>query len=366
MLSCLVAAIVLAQQPAAAPDARLAAILEDARARHRLPAVAAWVSRRGDPVAVAAVGLRRADGDDPVVLEDRFHLGSVTKSLNAALIATLVDDGTLAWDTTLENLFPDWPVHRGLRRVTLAQLLSHTSGLAGFRGSGEFAAAPTLYGEATARRGQLVRWLISSKPAGTPGAFVYSNAGITVAAAAAERATGEPWEALMRRRVFEPLGMTRAGFGWPGRVDIREPWGHYLRGATRMPHDPRGPYEVEPALAPAVDVHLSITDLGRFLADQARGLAGRPGLLRPETYRRLHALTGAPPMGWMVSRTREGRRVSSHGGSAETFYAIISIGHEDGIEVAVMTNENNPVAAAEIVAAIWQRFREAAPPKAGG
>src|SRR5204863_9343169 len=99
---------------------------------------------------------------------------------------------------------------------------------------------------------------------------------------------------------------------------------------------------------------------------QARGLAGRRGLLRPETYRRLHGLTGAPPMGWMVSRTREGRRVSSHGGSAETFYAIVSISHEEGIEVGVMMNESNPLAAAEIVAAIRQRRREAAPPKAGG
>ena len=366
MLTSLIAAWVLAQQPALASDAELAAILEAARAKHRIPAVAAWVSRRGDPLAVAAVGLRRADGEERVSPDDRFHLGSVTKSLNATLVATLVDEGKLRWDEPIEELFPDWPVHRQLRRVTLAQLLQHRSGIAGFRGSAEFEEAPRLYGDASAQRTQFVQWLVAHKPAGEVGAYLYSNAGVTVAAAAAERVTGKPWETLMRERVFEPLGMTRAGFGWPGRVDIHEPWGHYLRGSTRIPHDPRGPYEVFEAIAPAADAHVSIRDLGAFLADQARGLAGKRGLLRPETYRRLHGLTGAAPLGWMAARTREGRRMSRHGGSAETFYAVVSIAYEDGIEVGILMNDNNPVAAIDIFDAILKRFREAVPPKAGG
>jgi CubicO group peptidase (beta-lactamase class C family) len=88
MFSSLLTAFVLAQQAAAAPDAQLAALLEAVRAKHDVPAAAAWVSRRGEPVAVAAVGLRRSDGIERVTVDDRFHLASVTKSLNATLIAT--------------------------------------------------------------------------------------------------------------------------------------------------------------------------------------------------------------------------------------------------------------------------------------
>lgn len=366
MLPSLLAALVLAQQPARAADVELAAMLEIERAKHDVPAVAAWVSRRGEPVAVAAAGFRRANGSDPVTVDDRFHLASVTKSLNAALVATLVDEGRLRWNETLEELFPEWPVHRRLRRVTLAQLLAHRSGIAGFRGSGDFADAPTLYGDTAARRRQFVQWLVAQKPAGEAGAFVYSNAGVTVAAAAAELVTGKPWEALMRERVFQPLGMTRAGFGWPGRVDANEPWGHYLRGALNMPHDPRGPYEVMDVLAPAADVHLSIRDLGAFLADQARGLAGRRGLLAPETYRRLHGFTGEPAMGWMASRARDGARMSRHDGNAETFYAVAMVAADDAVEIGVLMNAADAAAANDIVAAIWRRLRAAAPPKAGG
>jgi CubicO group peptidase (beta-lactamase class C family) len=351
---------------AADPSADLAAILEAARVKHDVPAAAAWVSRRGAPLAVAAVGLRRADGTERVTLDDRFHVGSVAKSLNATLIATLVDEGKLRWDAPLSELFPDGPVHRALREVTLAQLLAHRSGIAGFRGSGEMADAPRLYGDARSQRMQFAQWLINQKPAGEVGRFSYSNAGVAIAAAAAERVTGKPWEELMRERVFAPLGMTRAGFGWPGRVDLHEPWGHYLRGALKVPHDPRGAYEVAPALAPAADIHLSIRDLGAFLADQARGLEGKPALLKPESYRRMHGLADGVALGWMVVPTRSGAPMSRHEGSAETFYSIAAVSRGDGLEVGVLLNEADPRAAADILATIWTRFRAAGPRPSGG
>ena len=366
MLPSLLTAIVLAQQAASAPDADLAAILEAERAKRHVPAAAAWVSRRGEPVAVAAVGLRRANAGDPVTVDDRFHSASVSKSLNATLIATLVDEGKLRWDETVEEMFPDWPVHRALRAVTLAQLLSHRSGLAGFRGSGDFAEAPTLYGDTFSRRRQFVQWLVAQKPAGEAGTFSYSNAGVTVAAAAAEAAAGKPWETLMRDRVFTPLRMTHAGFGWPGRVDINEPWGHELRGARYAPHDPRGSYEVVDVLAPATDVHLSIRDLGAFLADQARGLNGLRGLLAPQTYRRMHGFTGEPALGWMASRTKEGRRLSRHDGNAEIFYAVALVAFDEELEIGILLNAADAATANGILAATWNRFRAAVPPKAGG
>ena len=348
------------------PSADLAALLEAARLKHDVPAAAAWVSRRGTPLAVAAVGLRRSNGVERVTLDDRFHLGSVAKSLNATLIGTLVDEGKMRWDEPLTELFPDWPVHRALRDVTLAQLLAHRAGIAGFRGSGEMADAPKLFGDASAQRMQFAQWLIAQKPATQVGEFSYSNAGPALAAAAAERVTGKPWEELMRERVFKPLGMTRAGFGWPGRVDLHEPWGHYLRGASKMPHDPRAAYEVAPALAPAADIHVSIRDLGAYLADQARGLDGAAALLKPETYRRMHGYVDGMPLGWMRVAPRKGATLSKHEGSAETFYAIAALSHDDGIEVGVLMNEADPGAAAQILATILARFRAAGPRPSGG
>jgi len=367
MITELLLAFGLAAAPAPDPSAVLAAILSEVRAKRHFPGGVALVSRRGVPVASAAVGVRREGGADPVSIDDRFHLGSVTKPMNATMIATLVEEGKLGWESTLEQMFPDGPIHRELRAVTLAQLLSHRSGLAAFTSDAEMEEAPKLYGDARAQRAQFAQWLLARKPALTPGAqFAYSNAGIAIAAAAAERAADRPWEDLMRERVFKPLGMKSAGFGWPAYDDPKAPWGHQLDGTRLVPHDPHGPYQLNAVIQPAGNVSVSVKDLGLFLDDHARGIAGTPGLLKPATYARMHALEPeGSALGWGV-RKRDGVTTSSHSGSAETFYAIVQVVHEDGLEIAVMLNSPDSVPATAIYRAIWERFRAGAPPKPAG
>lgn len=357
----------LAAAPSPDPSGELSALMSEVRAKRHFPGGVALVSRRGVPVAIAAVGVRREGGADPVSIEDRFHVGSVTKPMNATMIATLVDEGKLAWEGTLERMFPDWPIHRDLRGVTLAQLLSHHSGLAGFTSDAEMEEAPKLYGDARSQRAQFAQWLLARKPALAPGAqFAYSNAGIAVAAAAAERAAGRPWEDLMRERVFKPLGMKGAGFGWPAYDDPNAPWGHQLDGTRLVPHDPRGTYQLGAVIEPAGNVSVSVKDLGRFLDDHARGIAGTPGLLKPATYARMHTLEPeGSALGWGV-RKRDGVTTSSHSGSAETFYAIVQVVREDGLEIAVMINSPDSVPATAIYRAIWERFRATGPPRPSG
>lgn len=363
----LVAIGLAAAAPAGDRSAELAALMSQVRAARHFPGGVALVARRGEPLAAAAVGVRREGGADAVTLDDRFHLGSVTKPITATMIATLVDEGVLRWDGTLEQMFPQWPIHRALRGVTLAQLLSHRAGLAPFMGGADLDSAPRLYGDERSQRAQFTEWLLGRKPESEPGTrFAYSNAGFVVAAAAAERAADRSWERLMRERVFEPLGMKSAGFGWPAYDDPGQPWGHRLDGARLLAHDPRGPYQLGAMIGPAVDVHVSARDLGRFLDDQARGIAGTPGLLKPATYARMHALDPEGyALGWRVGK-RDGVVTSLHGGSAETFYATVAVCHDDGLEIAILLNSPDAVPANVLLQAIWSRFREAAPPKAGG
>ena len=366
MLAQLAFALVTA---AAAPDpsAELGAILAEVRKGRHFPGAVAMVSRRGVPIASAAIGVRRDGADDPATLDDRFHVGSVTKPMNATMIATLVDAGLLKWESTLEEMFPDWRIHRELRGVTLAQLLSHRAGLATFGEDGDFAQAPKPYGDERTQRAQFAQWLVARKPELEPGSkFHYSNAGVAVAAAAAERAAGKPWEQLMRERVFAPLGMKSAGFGWPAYDDAKQPWGHRLDGTRLFPHDPRGPYQLGAVVQPAGNVHVSIRDLMLFLDDHARGIAGKGGLLKPATYARMHALQPeGSALGWGV-RKRDGFTTSVHSGSAETFYAIVLVSHEDGLELAILCNSPDSVPSTAIFRAAWQRFRAAAPPPSGG
>ncbi len=109
----------------------LDATLQPYLARYDLPALAAAVVLNGTTVAAGAVGTRRAGTDTPVTLQDRFHIGSDTKAMTSLIAAMDVEAGKLRWDTPVGEVFPelDATMDAGLRGVTLAQLLSHTSGI---------------------------------------------------------------------------------------------------------------------------------------------------------------------------------------------------------------------------------------------
>jgi CubicO group peptidase (beta-lactamase class C family) len=99
--------------------------------RYDLPAIAAAVVKDGKVISAGAVDTRRAGVKIPVTINDRFHLGSDTKAMTALLTAMLVEEGKLRWDTTTAEIFPELAdkMDPGFRRVTLEQLLSHTSGI---------------------------------------------------------------------------------------------------------------------------------------------------------------------------------------------------------------------------------------------
>src|SRR5205814_9073818 len=132
MLAAMLGAL-LAGAPGArsAPDS-LDATLAPFLTRYDLPALAAAVVKDGEIIAAGAVGTRKAGAKIPVTLNDRFHLGSNTKAMTALLAGMLVDEGKLRWDSTVADLFPELveKMDPGLKRVTIEQLLSHTSGVA--------------------------------------------------------------------------------------------------------------------------------------------------------------------------------------------------------------------------------------------
>jgi CubicO group peptidase (beta-lactamase class C family) len=118
---------------ALAPDGGeldLAALVRDVLARSGAPAVGVAIVDRDGVVDGAAGGVRRVGDPTPATFDDRFHLGSNTKAMTATVAAMLVDDGRLAWDSTIESVFgDDMEIHPDFASVTLEDLLSHTAGI---------------------------------------------------------------------------------------------------------------------------------------------------------------------------------------------------------------------------------------------
>ncbi|WP_229792344.1 serine hydrolase domain-containing protein [Cognatilysobacter bugurensis] len=335
-----------ASQPAKTANHRevtpdLEPILEELRAEYGVPALAAAVVKGTGIVQANAVGNRVVDAPSPVTKADRFHLGSITKPITATMIATLVEEGRLTWQSTPASVFPDLAaeMNPALAKVTLEQLLSHRAGLASFTDDAEFEMLPAFTGSAEQKRRAYVKWLLSRKPEKQPGAeYVYSNAGYAVAAVMAEQVSGQSWEHLIRSRIFQPLKMTRSGFGWPGLADQAQPWGHRGTAGKLVPHPPTDAYQFPAVVGPGGDIHASIEDLARFAQLHLRGLTGTPRLLSSPTFKQLHTpVADDYGLGWN-QQVIKGNTVSTHLGSAETFFAIIFVSPAQDIAIVVATN----------------------------
>src|SRR4051794_1230125 len=81
--------------------------LEAIRKRFRLPALAAAATRDGRIVELAATGVRQFGEDEEVTVDDAWQIGSCTKSMTATLAGMLVEQGKIAWTSTISDLFPE-------------------------------------------------------------------------------------------------------------------------------------------------------------------------------------------------------------------------------------------------------------------
>jgi len=347
---------------AAAED--VSALLDPIRGKHSLPALAAASISAGEILDAGACGLRRADGTARVTPDDKWHLGSCTKSMTASVAAMLVERGTLKWDTTLADAFPKMEMDAAWRGVSLELLLAHRAGAPHVLPLPLMMRAKMDQGPLTGQRIALVRALLKTAPDPAPGTkHVYSNQGYIIAGAMLEEATGKPWEDLMREMLFRPLKLESAGFGAPGSAkDVDQPWGHLRAGTHNGPVTPGPMADNPPVLGPAGTVHMSIRDFARYAGWHA-GEARRSGkLLTVESFRKLHtAVEGQDyALGWgTAQRPWAGGRVLMHNGSNTMNLAVMWVAPERDFAVVAATNVFGPDAEKgcdEAVSALIRRW----------
>jgi CubicO group peptidase (beta-lactamase class C family) len=302
-----------------------------------LPAVQATVANARGLVAHGSAGVAVLGGRVHVTNRDAFHIGSCAKPFTATIVATLVEEGKLSWDTPIVAIFPEWKdrIRPEYTSVTMADLLSHESGLPPFEAEEEFAHVPHFTGGGAERRKAFSEYVLEQPPMVPPRTgYKYSNAGFVVAAAMAERVAGTSWESLLETRIFRPLGMRSAGIGWPSRV-----WGHEAdEKGSLTPADPHGAYQLPDYFGPAGDLHMSTDDLAKFLSAHLRAMRGRNSLITPATSAIMHTKRIRGGLGFGVATVAGLENVATYSGSADTFFTVIAIAADEDVAVAVSTN----------------------------
>lgn len=355
VLGALAAGPLVAPTLAAAHVSDRDAWLDAAFAEHGPPAMAAAVvgSRGLDWSGVR--GVRMLGESEPATLQDRWHLGSNTKAMTAALYARLVDQGRMKRGAALAELFAGEDIHPALTELTADDLMNHRAGLL----DRELIAREVLVaGHADQRslrdqRAAFAASTLARAPGGARGSFAYSNAGYILAGAAIERALDQAWEDALTAEVFEPLGLSAAGFGAP---EGDQPRGHHtaLGGVTMSVEPARGD---NPAfMRPAGGAHMSVADYARWLRVW---LNGGEGLLSPESFR--HMTT--PPSGegrpyahgWIINPSdplANGTLTLAHEGSNTLWHAIAIVAPGQGRGVFALANEFSKGAPADQTLAV--------------
>jgi CubicO group peptidase (beta-lactamase class C family) len=362
----------LAQEPgnskkAAAPpdpivsDERIDRALESVRTGgRRLPGMIGAIVRGDRLAAIGASGFRKIGSNETIRPDDRVHLGSCTKAMTATMIGTLVDEQKLSWTSTIGEIFPDQAksIHPEFRRVTLIHLLSHRAGLPHDAPWWELGWGLPV----TQQRRMVLTRMLQGPPKDRPGSkYDYSNVGYVLAGLMAEQVTGTPWEELMRRRLFQPLGMDSAGFGPPGRRgQVVQPWGHRGQGDELRPVLEDNP----PVMGPAGTVHCSVPDWAKFASFHLLGTAGGQRLLKPETLRVLHTPEPGEEYvgGWFaLERSWAGGRALNHHGSNTTWYCSIWLAMPRDLGFLVATNAGGDQASRACDDAVGELIRIAGP-----
>jgi D-alanyl-D-alanine carboxypeptidase len=303
--------------------AELAALVQRAVDKFRLPAAAVTILAAEGVVAEAVRGRRRIDDPTPATLDDYFHIGSCSKSVLAVIAAQQVERGDIEWSTRCFDALPELAAgaHPGYGSATLEDLLLCRAGLGAYTDP-VTDPMPELDGTADEQRQAFVRLVLRRPPAaerqGERYAHLYSNASYVLASAMLERRAGTGWEQLVQSYFEEELDLP-VHVGWPNRLDPGQPWGHRPGAAGFEPCDPEDDYALPVALAPAGDLALTARGFARYAQRHLQGLTGaavRPG---PEAFRRIHFGHDGFSLGVGNGRIG-GHRFSGMDGSAGTFF----------------------------------------------
>ncbi|MGA2674413.1 MAG: serine hydrolase domain-containing protein [Terracidiphilus sp.] len=309
-----------------------------------VPSASVAVVKDGKLVYTHAYGSARlgmeTDAALPATPEMRYSIGSISKQFTAAAILLLQEEGKLSLDDAVGKYIPG--LTRG-NEVTIRQILSHTSGYQDYWPE-DYVMTPMLKAESAQKI--LDTW--GKKPLDfEPGTqWQYSNTNFVIAGRIVEQVAGEPLMDFLTQRIFRPLGMKSV---WNSdetsltQTDATAYYRHALGPLRVAPKEGRG------WMFAAGELAMTAHDLG--LWDES--LIAQ-SILRPESYRQMFTEVKLKDgkgthYGLGVEVTdREGHRSIEHSGEVSGFVSDNEVLVDNGVAVAVLTNQDAVGAAATI------------------
>lgn len=349
----------------------LDAAFDQTLARYRLPGLAVGIIEDGKVVFSRTAGELVAGEGQAIDSHTLFKIASNTKSMTTATLARLVDAGKLRWDDPVTRWLPDFRMHDAWvgREMQVRDLLIHNSGLRAGAGDLMLWPEPNHF-----TRADIIHGLAYLKPQRSfRSGYDYDNLMYIVAGEVAAAAGGAPYETLVRREVFEPLGMQRCQIGqWRRDLvgNVAQP--HMRKGETNVPVRSDGDVIAATTMDPAGGIRCSLDDMlawmrawlapqgstASWISREQREALWAPQMPMPLSRRMRewdNSHFSAYGYGWRLADV-DGTFKVSHTGTLMGMYSMVTLLPDKGVGFVILTNGEGDAARTALGQALVKHY----------
>lgn len=296
------------------------------------------VAKNGEVLVSTGYGFADREDGRRIDSNSVWDVASITKQFTAAAILVLQQQGKLSLDDTLARFFDNVPDDK--RRVTIRQLLAHTSGIANSYEAPEHVD----FGH----RDSAIGFYLTLPMVTAPGSsWAYSNLAYNLLAAIIETVTAKSWESVVVDDVLRRSGISEA---WPlGHPDLpkdRVPKGDGGSGLAF----PYGEVSHWAGYRGAGGVHVTL----RALHEWDQVLRSERLLSRSNRELLFQDVMDGYALGWRVDTDKRGKRRAWHSGAVPGFISRFVRGLDEDVAVVVLTNTFDPRKAAQLADTLYE------------
>ena len=284
------------------------------------------ITKDGKVLYTRAIGYSQTNGTEkkPLTAANRFRIASITKMFTAAMILQLVEEGKLKLTDTLDKFFPQIP---NAKKITIAQILSHRSGIPNVRrdqnSQGNVNTTPIT-------KDEVLALIVKATPDFEPDSKQsYSNSGYFLLGLIIEKLTGKPYEEALKERITSKIGL-KDTYTATGNIDLNKneslTYIHFGRDWQQV-------RETHPSiLFGGGQIVSTPNDLAKFIQALFDGK-----IVSKESLDQMKTMRDGEGLG-MEPHTFAGKAFYGHTGGGDNYGAWLTYQPEDKLAVAYTTN----------------------------
>lgn len=292
------------------------------RIKHQIPELAYAVVSADSILEIQALGYQRIDSKYKATIDDKFRLGSITKTFTSYIAAVLVKEGKIKWDTKFFDIYPELKAQSNpvTYNFTLQDFITFRANIDTWSYGNETPTQKEIKGNNQQQRYKFISWFLKQNPVTETQPIYWSNPSYVAAGLMLEKASGKSYETLVKE-LGKSLNIDFE-FGQPNFKDQYQPWGH---DEDLKPEKPSSNYKLN-WLSSAGNINVSLPDYCKFIQMQLQGLEGKSKLFTKEQFNYMHFGLPEFSFGWN-SEIKESNQLlySFHNGNPGTFLTKVYI-----------------------------------------